>query len=83
MLPKMRTIKEITEIMKKDDPNTKLTARALRYLIISGELPSVKIGAKYLVALEVLEAYLKGELKKPTSEGTIKTETVSIRAVGG
>ena len=78
MLPKMRTIKEVSELLKKEDPNTKLTERALRYLIITGELPAVKIGAKYLVALEVLEAFLKCELKNPASEGAIKTETGSI-----
>ena len=64
----MRTIKEIAEILKKEDPQTKLTVRAIRYLINTGQLPSVQIGSKYLVSLEVLEAFLKGELKKPENE---------------
>lgn len=61
----MRTVKEIAEILKKEDPETKLTVRALRYLMNTGQLPYVKVGTKALVSLEVLEAFLKGELKKP------------------
>lgn len=65
-LPRMRGIRQAIEELKQLDPNTALTERALRRLIITGELPSVRIGAKYLINMDVLISYLYN--------GTIATE---------
>lgn len=56
--PRMRGVKQAINELKSTDPNTALTERALRRLILTGEIPSVRIGAKYLVNLDTLEAYL-------------------------
>lgn len=55
-----RTIKEAAEWFRMEDPQTCLTETAIRRLIIAGEVPSAKVGKKYLVTLEALEEYLMG-----------------------
>lgn len=60
-MPKMRTIEQATAELKQADPRTAFTKTALRQLIIAGTLPSVRIGNKYLVCMEVLERYLQGD----------------------
>ena len=60
-MPQMRTIDQAAIIMHERDPDTALTQTALRRLIVTGQLPHVRIGQKYLVSLEVLEVFLRGE----------------------
>ena len=61
--PRMRTIKEAMAWIMETDPNTSITPHALRRLIVSGELPHVMIGRKYLINLDTLEDYLKANHK--------------------
>ncbi len=56
--PRMRGIKEAIEEIKAADPKTALTEYALRRLVLSGGLPSVRLGIKYLVNMDVLTEYL-------------------------
>lgn len=60
-MARMRTIKEAADYLKSIDSNTALTETALRRLVSTGQIPSVRIGIKYLVSLEVLESFLLGE----------------------
>ena len=53
-----RTIREAAVWFKSQDPQTCLTETAIRTLVRSGKVPSVRVGKKYLVTLEALEAYL-------------------------
>lgn len=55
---KLRTIDQLYEEVKRIDPDTALTKTAIRRLVISGQLTSIKAGKKYLVSLEALEAYV-------------------------
>ena len=55
-----RTIKEAAIHFKTQDPGTALTETAIRTLVRTGTVPSARIGKKYLVTLEALEAYLSG-----------------------
>ena len=55
-----RTIKEAAAHYTECDPQTALTENAIRVLIRSGQVPSVKIGKKYLVTLEALDSFLTG-----------------------
>lgn len=64
--PRMRTITEAANWLQEQDPDTAFTKTALRRLIVSGELPHVKVGQKYLVNLETLEAFLR---TKPGTKG--------------
>lgn len=60
-MARMRTIEQAAEHFKKADPLTALTKTAIRRLVTTGEIPSVKVGAKYLLNLDALEEYLKGQ----------------------
>lgn len=61
---RMRGIEEGFKEIKANDPGTALTKTALRRLITTGEIPSVKIGTKYLFDLDMVERYLRGELQR-------------------
>ncbi len=57
----MRTITEAYNEIKAQDENTALTLFALKTLVKSGVIPSVKIGNnKQLVNMAVLSQYLEG-----------------------
>ena len=55
-----RTIREASVWFKSQDPQTCLTETAIRTLLRSGRVPCVRVGKKYLVTIEALEAYLSG-----------------------
>ena len=57
MAARMRTIGEAAAWLRENDPETSFTPTALRRLVISGTLPSVRIGSKYLINLDTLEAF--------------------------
>ena len=61
MLPRMRTIDQTAAWLHENDPCTAFTKTALRRLVITGQLQSVRVGQKYLINLDVLEAFLSGE----------------------
>lgn len=67
-LPKMRTPHNAIKELQQADPKTELTERALRRLILTGEIPSVRIGNKYLVNMETLFDYLKGSPVEPQNK---------------
>ena len=60
-MPRMRTIDQAAEELRRIDPDTAVTKTALRRLVVSGKLPSVSIGAKYLIDMDRLERYFSGE----------------------
>lgn len=53
-----RTIREAAAYFQENDPQTCLTESAIRTLLRSGAVPSVQVGKKYLVTVEVVEVYL-------------------------
>lgn len=59
-MPQMRTIEQAYIWLQERDAGTALTKTALRRLVTTGQLPAVRVGSKYLVNLEVLEAFLSG-----------------------
>ena len=56
----LRTIEGAADWVKALDPNTSLTATAIRRLVKQGKLPSLAIRSKRLVALEALELLFDG-----------------------
>lgn len=58
-LPPMRTLKQAYETIRETDPDSVLTMTALRRLVVSGKLPSVRAGSKYLLNLDMLQEYLQ------------------------
>ena len=69
-LPPMRTLKQAYETIKETDPDSALTMTALRRLVVSGKLPSVRAGSKYLLNLDTLQECLQnpGRFEKPAQE---------------
>lgn len=58
----MRTIDQIAQLIRDDDPETALTKTAIRRLVTTGAIRSVKVGQKYLVSLEAVNEYLAGDV---------------------
>ena len=69
----MRNIDEAAAFMRRTDPHTAVTKTALRRLVTSGQIPSVRVGAKYLVDLGALDDFFGGK--------TTKTQTVQPGAI--
>ncbi len=65
-----RTIREAAAYFQEADPHTCLTETAIRTLLRTGAVPSARVGKKYLVTIEALEAYLNGSVKP---EKSVKT----------
>ena len=57
-LPRMRTVHEAAEELRKMDANTAVTEYHIRQLAINNIIPRVKAGKKYLINLDALIAYL-------------------------
>ena len=57
---RMRTIPKAFEAVKQADPNTDLTLRALRRMVNNGPIPTVQVGRKRLVDLDLLFDTLSG-----------------------
>jgi len=66
MLARMRTIAEAIQEVKKSDPQTALTQTALRRMIKTGEIPSIRAGCKYLINLDILFEYLNNPIAQST-----------------
>ena len=59
-MPRIRTLTETYNYIKEQDNETAITPNALRRMVVSGQIPCVKAGKKYLIDLDVLFEYLKG-----------------------
>ena len=64
-----RTIREAAAYFHEADPHTSLTETAI---------PSARVGRKYLVTIEALEAYLRGTVA-PEKPGKSTPEKWKIR----
>lgn len=75
-VPRMRTIPEAFNELKKADPETAYTLRALRAAVNRGELPVVRVGNKRLVNLDKMFEMLNTPSSEPkeTNAGIRKIE---------
>ena len=72
---RLRTIDECAAELRASDPGCALTRTALRRMVVTGQVPSVRVGTKYLVDLDRVEEYLfqgQSETKNRTEYGTIR-----------
>lgn len=53
-IPRMRTISQAYREIIQQDPNTNFTLRALRRMVKNGEIPTVSVGNKKLLNLNLL-----------------------------
>ena len=51
---RMRSVNETAQFFKDMDPDTQITARAIRKMIAQGTIPTVKVGNKNLINLDIL-----------------------------
>lgn len=61
---RVRTIKKAISELRAADPGTALNETALRRMILTGEVEAYRIGQKYLVDLDRLEAAMFKEAGK-------------------
>lgn len=57
-IPRMRTIKEAYEWLRQQDPQTGITKNAFRVMVVSGQIPSLKVGNKYLLNVDKMIPFL-------------------------
>lgn len=76
-----RTIKEAAAYFREKDPQTSLTETAIRTLLRSGAVPSIRVGKKYLVSLEALEEYLTGEIRPVAPILPSQREIITIQKI--
>ena len=57
----VRTIKEAVAYIKALDPGTSITETGVRTLVRAGMIPYTRLGKKYLISIEALEEYLRGQ----------------------
>ena len=58
-MPRFRTLTKTYDHLKTLDSETAVTPYALRRMVISGHIPSIKVGKKYLIDIDLLNDYLK------------------------
>ena len=63
-MDRLRTIDNAAVEIREQDPNTDLTAWALRQLVRSGEIPALMIGNKQLISLEAVERYINSQVTR-------------------
>ena len=60
-MARYRTIEKAHEEIRQADPNTCIAKTRIRHLVVEGMIPSRKVGNRYMLDLDGLMAYLKGE----------------------
>lgn len=78
-VPRMRTAPEAIAELRKIDPNTALTLRALRRMMNTGEIPVVNVNSKRLLNLDTLFDYLSKPVAEPQ---TSSSDYGKIRRIG-
>ena len=76
-IPQMRSLAEAMKTILEIDPQTSLTPTALRRLVRSEAIPSIKIGQKYLIDINAIWEYLASPVSKPQNT----SDTTGIRKI--
>ena len=71
-LPRMRTVHEAAEELRRMDEGTAVTEYHIRQLAINNVIPRVKAGKKYLINLDALIAYLSKPSASEFDGGTVR-----------
>lgn len=67
-LPRMRTLQQAVNEIKKVDPGTGVTYCALRNAVIKGLIPHVNVGSKRLVNMDdIYKYYANGKIEEQIS----------------
>ncbi len=74
-IPRIRGIKQAAAELKQADPNTPIKEKTLRRLVLSGSIPSIRIGGRYYINMDVLNEYLTNGIElvpEPQDYGVIR-----------
>ncbi len=71
-MPRMRLVKDAFEQLKMDDPDTNITLYALRTIVKSGVVPTVRLGRKVLINYDSLLEYFRFCDKMQTASNAIR-----------
>lgn len=74
MCCRMRSINEVVNYFKDNDPDTQMTESTIRRMINEGSIPTIKTGNKYLINLDALLDMLKFSSKD--NRGALKIEKI-------
>lgn len=76
-LPRMRTIRQAIAEIKRSDPQTAFSERALRQAIADGFIPVVHVGErKRLVNMAAVETYLQGKYGTQSHDGSCRIRRI-------
>ncbi len=67
-LPRVRTARQAAEELKRLDPETKLCERHIRFLMQSGQVPTIHAGKRLFINLDILLDYLESDQLQTLSE---------------
>lgn len=79
-IPHMRSIRQLVYEIKQYDPNSVISEKFLRKLILEKKIPSVMSGRKYFVSREDLIEYLSNS-KGSKGDDTDISNVIGIRKV--
>jgi hypothetical protein len=57
----MRSIREVAQYFKDNDPDTQITEKTIRTMIANESIPYIKTGVKYLLNLDLLLDMFNGK----------------------
>ena len=80
---RIRSIYEAYQMLRTDDPDTRVTVSLIRRLVADGALPSIRAGRKIMINYDTLLAYLSSPCKaEPQAEvdgPTVRPVPVKIK----
>ena len=81
---RLRKINDAIEELRRSDPGSALTKSALRRMVTTGAIPSVRVGQKYLLDVDQLEELFSRGTKPQTAplpeavEGIRRIERIEV-----
>lgn len=65
---RMRTLSEVMEHIRENDPQTSITPWGLRRMVLEGLIPHVAVGRKRLIDIDMLDKYLSQTIQSHQKE---------------
>lgn len=81
---RVRSIQEAYQMLKADDPDSRITVSMIRRWVADGTIPCIRVGRKILLNYDLLLQYLSTPCPKSisvadTQPGTIRPVSVSAK----
>lgn len=81
---RVRSISEACQMLKADDPDSRITASMLRRWVADGTIPCIRVGRKILLNYDTVISYLStpytsAAVETDTEPGTVRPVPVSVK----